>query len=258
MKKVFILLGVALLAGNTFGEVLSNGPTNGSKYTCQAYSCISIPVEMVFVQGGMLSSSNSGLDSVVVDDFYIGQYEVTQKQWQDVMGTTINDMYALRSDLGQTLVGVGDSYPMYFVSWEDAQAFVTELNALVGNGKFRLPTEAEWEYAAKGGSVQRDFIYAGHNTVGEVAWYSGNTNVTHPTDDLKAPNSIEIYNMSGNVWEWCETCYSGTESNCSARVLRGGSWFGDWTFCTVYNRFNAAPGRRNSGHGFRLACSSNS
>jgi formylglycine-generating enzyme required for sulfatase activity len=260
MKKVFILLGAALLGGGAFGEVLSNGPANGNGYECRVYDGTkSVLVEMVFVEGGTLSSSNSGLNGKAVGSFYIGKYEVTQKLWREVMGTTINDMYAQRTASSQGLVGVGDDYPMYFVSWKDAKEFVAALNALNGGGnKFRLPTEAEWEYAAKGGNPQQSYTYAGSNTIGNVAWYSDNSAVsgtgqTHlVNDNAKLANGIRAYHMSGNVWEWCEDLYA------SFRVIRGGSWATAATDdCTVSHRSGNISGDRNSYSGFRLACSSN-
>jgi formylglycine-generating enzyme required for sulfatase activity len=249
MKKVFILLGAAFLAGGAFGEVLSNAPANGNAYTCPAYSCVSISVEMVFVKGGTLYGT-----STTVEDFYIGKYEVTQKQWREVMGTTINDMYAKRTNQNEKLVGVGDNYPMYFVTWDDAQAFIAKLN--VAGGNFRLPTDAEWEYAARGGSPQQHYDYAGSSTISSVAWFSGNANsTTHPVDDnaTKAANGIGAYHMSGNVWEWCQDWY--TVDYC--RVRRGGSWGGVETLCTVSHRDCDLPTYRGYGNGFRLVCSPN-
>jgi formylglycine-generating enzyme required for sulfatase activity len=261
MKKVFILLGFALLGGGAFGEVLSNGPANGNAYGCQVYGCKSVLIEMVFVEGGTLSSSNSGLNGKAVGSFYIGKYEVTQKLWLEVMGTTINDMYAQRTLSSQGLVGVGDDYPMYFVSWNDAQKFVAALNALNGGGnKFRLPTEAEWEYAAKGGNPQQSYTYAGSNTIDDVAWYYDNSAVsgtrqTHPVNDnAKLANGIGAYHMSGNVGEWCEDLYSSSGSN---RMGRGGSWGTELSLCPMSYRFNDPPDNRGNFSGFRLACSSN-
>jgi formylglycine-generating enzyme required for sulfatase activity len=261
MKKVFILLGFALLGGGSSGEVLSNGPLNGNAYTCPAYSCVSISVEMVFVQGGTLQNKNTN-GTIAVGDFYIGKYEVTQKQWLDIMGsypgTAPNSIY-----------GLGDNYPVYYISWNDAKAFIAKLNSAGGN--FRLPTEAEWEYAAKGGNPQQSYTYAGNNTIGDVAWYYYNSAVngtrkSHPTTDLKAANAIGAYNMIGNVWEWCSDYWdSGSNTTIptspatsgSYRVLHGGCWGIDAMYCTVSYRYFDTPDNRGYFYGFRLACSSN-
>jgi formylglycine-generating enzyme required for sulfatase activity len=269
MKKVFILLGFALLGGGSFGEVLSNGPANGNAYECRVYhcNCISVPIEMVFVQGGTLQNKNTS-GTRAVGSFYIGKYEVTQKQWKDVMGTTIQDMWKT-AGYGDApmLQGVGDNYPMYCVSWNDAQAFISALNA--GGGNFRLPTEVEWEYAAKGGNPQQSYNYAGSNTADDVAWHSGNaSSTTHPVNDnVKAANDIGAYHMSGNVWEWCQDYYGGsygesaipakTPTSGSWRVIRGGSEYNGTIYCTVSYRINGAPNDCNNNYGFRLVCRSN-
>jgi formylglycine-generating enzyme required for sulfatase activity len=267
MKKIFISLAATLLAWGASGEALSNGPVNGNgngdAYTCNVYDGTkSVQIAMVFVKGGTLSGT-----SITVGDFYIGKYEVTQKQWLDVMGFSLQDMWTTAGISGSPTRGVGDNYPMYFVSWTEAKAFITALNAMNGGGnKFRLPTEAEWEYAARGGNPQKSYEYAGSNTVGDVAWYPNNSdNTTHPTTDLKLPNGIGAYNMSGNVWEWCEDWYvSGgvvatppatPSATGSYRVTRGGSWDYGPSHCAVSHRSYYAPDAPY--YGFRLAYSSN-
>jgi formylglycine-generating enzyme required for sulfatase activity len=261
MKKVFILLGFALLGGGAFGEVLSNAPANGYAYTCPVYTCITLPIEMVFVQGGTLQNKNTS-DAITVQDFYIGKYEVTQKLWLDVMGS-------YPGAAPNSTYGLGYNYPMYYVSWEDAHRFIDSLNKFYGNGKFRLPTEAEWEYAAKGGSSQQSDTYAGSNTVGGVAWYTSNSSsMTHPVNDnAKVANTIGIYHMSGNVREWCQDWFDGsigenaipipTPTSSTNRVLRGGGWNSDAAYCTVSYRNYGTPDYRIGSNGFRLACSSN-
>jgi formylglycine-generating enzyme required for sulfatase activity len=256
MKKVFILLGFALLGGGSSGEVLSNAPANGNAYTCPVYSCVSISVDMVFVQGGTLQNT-----SILVGNFYIGKYEVTQKQWYEVMGTTIQDMWTAAGYSGAPTQGVGDNYPMYCLSWDDAKAFVAKLNS--GGGNFRLPTEAEWEYAARGGSPQQSYTYAGSSTIDSVAWCTSNSgDATHPVGQ-KAANGINAHDMSGNVREWCEDWYSdsgvaATPPNSGLfRVNRGGSCDFDVSYCTVSNRDIITPYYCYYNGGFRLACSSN-
>jgi formylglycine-generating enzyme required for sulfatase activity len=267
MKKVFILLGFALLGGGSFGEVLSNGPTNGptngNAYECRVYDGTkSVPVEMVFVAGGTLA--NSGGTAIAVQGFYIGKYEVTQKQWLDVMGS-----FPVTQDCGS-----GDNYPVCHVSWSDAQEFIVKLNAMMGGGSFRLPTEAEWEYAAGGGSSQQSYTYAGSNTINNVAWYSDNSAVNGTfqvhAKGTKAANSIGVYDMSGNIYEWCQDYYEfyadskgeeaipvPTPTSSSDRVRRGGSWIDGATRCTVSYRSRSNQDNRNINYGFRLVYSSN-
>jgi formylglycine-generating enzyme required for sulfatase activity len=151
------------------------------------------------------------------------------------------------------------------VSWNDCQEFIRKLNAKIGGrGKFRLPTDAEWEYAARGGSRSRGYKYAGGNDIGTVAWYDDNSgDKTHPVGQKQA-NELGIYDMSGNVWEWCQDWYdsgyygksSGSDpvnlSKASDRVLRGGSWGRSAGLVRVAYRDGYTPTSTGSGLGFRL------
>jgi formylglycine-generating enzyme required for sulfatase activity len=220
-------------------------------------------IEMVFVKGGtftMGATSEQGSDaesveepthSVTLSDYYIGKYEVTQAQWRAVMGS--NPSYF-----------TGDNLPVDRVTWGDVQLFLRKLNAKTGK-KFRLPTEAEWEYAARGGSQSKGYKYSGSNTVGDVAWYENNSSSrTHPVGQ-KQPNELGIYDMSGNVFEWCQDLYGGYSSSSqtnpkgpssgSYRVLRGGSWKSDARYCRVSYRGCYYPHYPNTDFGFRLVCS---
>ncbi|RLD58109.1 MAG: sulfatase-modifying factor protein, partial [Bacteroidetes bacterium] len=162
---------------------------------------------MVFVKGGtfQMGSNNGGTDEkpvhrVSLDDFYIGKYEVTQKQWRKIMGNNPSHFFGC------------DNCPVETVSWNDVQKFITKLNQKTGQ-HYRLPTEAEWEYAARGGSFESPTKYAGNNYVDKVAWYYNNSNEkTHPVGEKK-PNKIGIYDISGNVWEWCSDWYSNNYYN---------------------------------------------
>ena len=185
-------------------------------------------------------------------------------QWRAVMGTTIRQQRD-KFNTKWAINGEGDNYPMYYVSWEEAQEFVRRLNSQTGN-QYRLPTEAEWEFAARGGNSSRGYKYSGSNTVGEVAWYSQNSNYdTHPVG-TKSSNELGVYDMSGNVSEWCSDWYgdysSSTQTNPqgpsagSGRVYRGGSWNGNARFVRVSYRYSGTPGLRNNFLGLRLACSS--
>lgn len=220
-------------------------------------------LQMVRVTGGtfLMGSSDTDKDaesdekpqhSVTLSDFSIGKYEVTQAQWRAVMGKDPEEL---------NFKGC-DQCPVESVSWNDVQEFLKILNAKTGK-KYRLPTEAEWEYAARGGNQSRGYIYAGSNTLAEVAWYSGNSgSKTHPVGHKKA-NELGLYDMSGNVAEWCQDKYAnypstaqtnptvaGSGSHC---VDRGGGWIYRAFVCRVSDRTPDTPGILGYGIGFRLA-----
>ena len=187
---------------------------------------------------------------VSLSKYYIGETEVTQELWEVVMGTNPSRFK-------------GDNLPVEQVSWDDIQGFLKKLNELTGKS-FRLPTEAEWEYAARGGSKSKGYKYAGGNNIDEVAWYDKNTNFkgTKPVKSKHA-NELGLYDMSGNVGEWCQDWYdsygSGYQANPTGpssglgRVVRGGSWSYDAKNCRVSRRpFPMPPGIRKSEIGFRL------
>ena len=159
----------------------------------------------------------------------------------------------------------GDNLPVEQVSWNDIQEFITKLNTMTGK-TFRLPTEAEWEYAARGGNKSKGYKYSGSNTLDNVAWYTNNSSSkTHPVGQ-KQPNELGLYDMSGNVWEWCQDWYGSYSSSSqtnptgpssgSYRVLRGGSWYHFARICRVSYRLNSDPDDRYNLNGFRLVCRS--
>ena len=156
----------------------------------------------------------------------------------------------------------GSRRPVEKVSWEDCQTFITKLNQLTGRS-FRLPTEAEWEYAARGGNRSNSYKYAGGSSIGDVAWYYDNIgNQTHDVGGKRA-NELGLYDMAGNVWEWCQDWYgsysSGSQTNPrgassgSGRVSRGGSWFSYAGSCRVSGRSSLTPTIRDFILGLRLA-----
>ncbi len=192
--------------------------------------------------------------SVTVSDFYIGTKEVTQKQWREVMGTSPSSFEKC------------DKCPVESVSWNDIQAFLKKLNDQTKGKKYRLPTEAEWEFAARGGNNSKGFKYSGGDDIKEVAWYDGNSeNKTHPVGTKKA-NELGIYDMSGNVWEWCSDWFESYNAAAvtnpmgagkgSLRVFRGGSWFNYPQLCRAANRLHGAPTNRGNNLGFRVVRSS--
>ena len=230
-----------------------------------------IEFDIVYVKGGtfqMGATSEQGRDydsderpvhSVTLSDYYIGKFEVTQGLWEEVMGTTIHEQ-RIKADYSSTY-GVGSDYPMYYVNWEEAQEFCKKLSQLTGK-TYVLPTEAQWEYAARGGVKSKGYKYSGSNTIGNVAWYDDNSSEsTHPVG-TKQPNELGIYDMSGNVWEWCSDWYgsysSESQSNPtgpstgSYRVLRVGSWSSDAWYCRVSNRGSLNPSSRDYYIGFRV------
>lgn len=194
-------------------------------------------------------------------DYYMGETEVTQALWYVVMGEFPKDTDG-KNYWSTSGKGYGEHYPAYFISYEDCQSFLTKLNQLTGK-TFRFPTEAEWEFAARGGNESKGYTYAGSNTIGEVAWYSDNSSsVTHPVAQKKA-NELGLYDMSGNVYEWCADWYgeyffmpqtdpTGATSG-SYRVLRSGCCYDNATYCRVARRSYDSPTIQYSYFGFRLA-----
>ena len=241
----------------------SEEPRVSSSYTDDGimFSIGNVRFEMVRVEGGTFTMGATAEQVSDADDdekpthqvtlpsYYIGKTEVTQALWQAVMGSNPSNFK-------------GSNLPVEEVSWEDCQTFIRKLNALTGKN-FRLPTEAEWEFAARGGNNSRGYKYSGSNTLSNVAWYDDNSsNKTHPVA-TKAPNELGIYDMSGNVWEWCSdwegaysssSQYNPTGSNTgSFRVDRGGSWDFDARCCRVSDRSNSSPAGSDNDFGLRLA-----
>ena len=196
---------------------------------------------------GKESSKDECPHKVTVSDFDLGRYEVTQADWQEVMG---NDPPSLEFE------GCDDC-PVEKVSWNDVQIFLKKASEKYGY-KYRLPTEEEWEYAARGGSKSKGYTYAGSNKIADVAWYDLNSgDKTHPVGKRKA-NELGIYDMSGNVWEWCVDKWkaypSCTATDCSGcRVVRGGSLYNIFFDCRVANRRKYRSNYRYFCIGFRLA-----
>lgn len=230
-----------------------------------------VTFKMVFVKGGGLylgcTSGSGSCDSdeipshyVTLSDYYVGETEVTQALWKAVMGYNNNPSN-----------WQGDRLPVEMVSWTDCNEFVSRVNSLLAEQlpqgyRFALPSEAQWEYAARGGQKSSGSLYAGSNNVNFVAWYTVNSGSRTHEVKLKAPNELGLYDMSGNVWEWCEDWYSSSwySDNVnwtdpvnafagSNRVLRGGSWYNNVSGCRVSNRNGTAPSYRGDDCGFRLA-----
>jgi formylglycine-generating enzyme len=216
--------------------------------------------EMVFVKGGSfrMGSNLGGQDErpvheVFLDDFYIGKFEVTQAQWYKI----------LAKDPSQRYFPGCDSCPVERVTWDQVEEFLEKLDECTGMN-YRLPTEAEWEYAARGGQFSRGYKYSGGNGLDSVAWYDANSNNKAYPGGKKKPNELGIYDMSGNIYEWCLDWYSADYYAVSPaenptgpiegtkRVIRGGSWFFDRSGLRVADREGAVPDLRYGYTGFRL------
>ncbi|MEA4935466.1 MAG: SUMF1/EgtB/PvdO family nonheme iron enzyme [Paludibacter sp.] len=289
-----------LVTANTAGRVTitATAKDNGKKDSCIMTSFLplsnencninQISFKIIGVWGGVLKT-NRNID-VTINSFSIGRYEVTQELWYAVMG----NYPAIQSH------GSGNNYPVHFVSWNNIvgtgdgegytingvcyykNGFCYKLSQLIGNGKrFRLPTEAEWEYAAKGGQRTHNYLFSGSSQPIDVAWFKENSEgTTHPVG-TKAPNELGIYDMSGNVWEWCSDFYfttcneygyctslfpSGTDNPIGfasgvKRVIRGGSYDSYesviWRSCAApsLNFYDQESFTIHDPMGFRLACS---
>jgi formylglycine-generating enzyme required for sulfatase activity len=204
-------------------------------------------------QGSYCYDSEKPAHSVTVGNFNIGKFEVTQRLWKQIMGADNNPSNFK-----------GDDLPVEGVSWNDVQEFIKKLNEQTGK-KYRLPTEAEWEYAARGGNQSRGYKYSGSNNIDDVAWYVGNRGGKTHRVGTKQPNELGIYDMSGNVWEWVSDWHGGYidgamtnptgSTSGSFRVARGGSWDGDARCCRVSHRNGGNPSNRDYDLGFRLALS---
>ena len=216
---------------------------------------------MVYVAGGtftMGGTSEQGSDAytdekpthnVTLSSYYICKYEVTQALWRAVMGSNPSKFK-------------GDNLPVEQVSWNDCQTFINRLNSYTGRN-FRLPTEAEWEFAARGGNYSRHYKYSGSNNLDDVAWYGDNSGDRTHHVGIKQANELGLYDMSGNVWEWCSDWYGSYSSysqndptgpnSGSYRMRRGGSWDNGAANCRSSNRYS--PGDRFHTLGLRLVLS---
>ena len=243
----------------TLVGIVLNGNSGEPIGDAQTITVGSVQFTMIPVAGGTFQMGSPYTDEdawedempqhqVTLSDFYMGETEVTQELWLEVMGSNPSAF-------------TGENLPVENVSWEACQEFITKLNERTGK-TFRFPTEAEWEYAARGGSKSHGYKYAGSDNADDVAWYNTNSGrQSHPVK-TKAANELGLYDMSGNVWEWCSDrpdVYSGTSqtnptgaSEGSARVCRGGGWYGEVLLCRVATRSWDEPSGFSSSLGLRL------
>ncbi len=223
----------------------------------------SIGMEFVLIPAGEFDMGSPSSEAGRYDDegpvhrvkianaFYIGKFEVTQKQWRDVMGTNPSSFK-------------GDNLPIESVSWNDAQDFIKKLNDKEGTNKYRLPSEAEWEYAARAGTTTRYYFGDDESKLGDYEWYNVNSGVETHEVGQKKPNLWGLYDVNGNVWEWVQDIYHNSyngaptdgsaweEGGVSYRVFRGGGWNTPAVYCRPAHRADNAPGTRSSIIGFRL------
>ncbi|MBQ6771395.1 MAG: formylglycine-generating enzyme family protein [Bacteroidales bacterium] len=225
---------------------------NGAKFT------------MKYVEGGRFMMGASASDtiaktwekpahSVILDDYYIGETEVSQALWKAVMNNNPSKH-------------VGDNYPVDCVSWDDCMDFCKKLSSITGY-YFCLPTEAEWEFAARGGNKSNNYKYSGSNNLNEVAWCLDDSDTISHVVKTKKPNELGVYDMTGNVWEWCYDYWNNQYESYSGfsqinphgtpsgefRVHRGGAWHSSSKYCRVSYRWYAKAERHNDFRGFRLA-----
>ena len=279
----------ALLAQRLLPEINGIAPDlDRANFTEPQYG-----IDMVYVQGGTFTmgcvpekdsdcrDNEKPAHDVTLSDFFIGKYEVTQAQWKAITGRTLSQQREINEDSFILCNGEGDNYPICYLSWYDIvgttgdhmvingilyfeNGFIYKLNQLTGK-KFRLPTESEWEYAARGGNKSNGYMYSGSNTMSDVGWYNDNSNGTvHPVGS-KAPNELGIHDMSGSVWEWCSDWYvlyssepktnpKGGETPLSFGnygTMRGGAYHTFSTTCRVARRNPTLIGISGS-TGFRL------
>ena len=237
----------------SFTEVLPNG----------------VSFEMIFVEGGEFDmgakekeadKEDKPVHRIKLDSFFIGKLLVVQVLWENIMGDNPSSFK-------------GDNLPVENVSWDDTIDFLEKLNMLTDK-QYRLPSEAEWEYAARGGIYCEDYIFSGSDKLKEVGWFiDSNVSETSPVGQ-KYGNELGLYDMSGNVWEWCNDWYSGKYyKQClkkrivnnpkgplvgKERIFRGGSWYSEINYCKTSYRNKRRPSHKGNNIGFRLALSSES
>lgn len=251
MKKIHTCLSILIaLIGSISVASAQNREfnVNGVKFTMVAVEGGCFTMGSTTEQDAHAKWNEEPLHQVTLSSYYIGQTEVTQELWQAVMGSNPSE-------------NKGETLPVERVSWDDCQEFIKKLNRLTGE-KFRLPTEAEWEYAARGGSKSKGYKYSGSDNLEEVAWVVSNSSRIPHQVATKVANELGIYDMLGNVMEWCGDFWCEYEEDSQVnptgstygrfRVVRGGCCYEDEEFCRVSVRADFSPDITCSELGFRL------
>ncbi len=243
------IISLSLVGCGTSLIVIQEGPVEGMTF-------VQMPGDN-FQMGSPSSESNRGSDesrhTVHVGSFEMMSTEVTQGMWEEVMGSN------------PSCFKKGDNYPVESVSWNDCQEFIDKLNDLDPSHTYRLPTESEWEFACRAGTSSADFwgSSSSENAISSYCWYTENSSSSTHQVGTKSPNAWGLYDMTGNVWEWCEDFYTSDYSDCptdgraysghsSNRVIRGGSWRSYAKGCRSANRGSSIPGYHYDGFGLRL------
>ncbi|MDR0872415.1 MAG: SUMF1/EgtB/PvdO family nonheme iron enzyme [Prevotellaceae bacterium] len=271
MKKKIYLAVAAIATMGTVSSVFTackeeeNKPKNVFVDTSDPFD-----IEFVQVEGGTVAlGSGTTQHQAILDDYAISKYEITQSQWESVMGEGNEHGYWV------TVFGEGNNFPAYRISWNDVQQFLNKLNTSQTEYAYTLPTEAEWEYAARGGKESQNYLYSGSNDIANVAWYKNNSSVRYNENielsisashlvGQKTANELGLFDMSGNVWEFCsdfaggkikkDSIYNNPKGPASgtACVIRGGSSFSTDSICRVTSGSSIALDERNDFVGFRL------
>lgn len=266
IEEFLKLIGTTMIAPNVSPEVIAAEETKAEEPENEVedgnlrFNVNGVKFTMIKVEGGifdMKETVNSGflglsskkiVQRTALSVYYIGETQVTQALWMAVMQNNPSKFSKI-------------NHPVESVSWKDCQKFIAKLNAIT-NKKFRLPTEAEWEFAARGGNKSKWYEYSGSNNIDDVAWYDGNSGgLTHPVR-TKQPNELGIYDMSGNVWEWCSDWYGDYDDTPKtnpegskvgpSKVVRGGCWRRSAYHCQSSYRGYSMPSDSTSTSGFRL------
>ena len=257
MKQIKLLLGLSFCLLSVAVQAQEHPDSSDvEEFTVKGVSFLMVAVEGGTFKMGATSEQTSDaseeekpVHEVTLSTFYIAETEVTQELWQAVMGYNPSHFK-------------GKLRPVENVSWDDCQDFLHELSALTGR-HFRLPTEAEWEYAARGGNMSTNHKYSGGNSIYNIGWCNSNSVSQTRIVGTKRPNGLGIYDMSGNVWEWCQDWYGAYRSESQTdptgpstgyyRVRRGGGWGGSSRVCRVSARYSSSPSSASSFLGLRLA-----
>ncbi len=256
MKKIIIVVLVLFVINETFAEkkVIKENESNMTEFNQDGFDFVKVDGGTFTMgctpeQTDFCSIYEKPSHSVILSSFSIGKYEVTQSQWTSIMGSNPSQ-FSNCSDC-----------PVEMVSWDDIQIFISSLKTKTGKN-YRLPTEAEWEYAARGGNKSKGYRYSGSHNYSKVAWCENDGSTETHSVGTKKANELGIYDMSGNVYEWVndwlgdytdasETNPNGHSSG-TYRIIRGGSWKEDARFVRVPYRLNELPGNKNNDLGFRL------